>query len=108
MQGQRFCHGCGRQKPLNSFVGNRCPDCRVVQHRRKRAQELQPHSLSPKQRAVADLMCLGKTNEEIGAILNRSPLTVKNHVQTIIHRLEANNRTRAAVIYTEKKLKEEL
>lgn len=109
MQGQKFCPGCDRQKPMESFSGHpRCTECRMEQHRRKRAQELQPHALSPKQRQVADLMCLGKTNEEIGLILHRSPLTVKNHVQTIIHRLEANNRTRAAVIYTEKKLKEEL
>lgn len=53
-------------------------------------------------------MCLGKTNEEIGQILHRSPLTVKNHVQAIIHRLDANNRTYAAVLYTVKKIKEQI
>jgi DNA-binding NarL/FixJ family response regulator len=62
--------------------------------------------LTPAQVSVMDLICLGKTNEEIGAILHRSPLTVKNHVQEIIHKLDANNRTYAAVLYTVKKIKD--
>ncbi len=38
---------------------------------------------------------LGKSNFEIGAILNISPLTVKNHVQKILRKLNVVNRTQA-------------
>lgn len=64
--------------------------------------------LSPTQAQIADLICLGKTNDEIGKELRRSPLTVKGHVQFIIKKLGAPNRTRAAVLYATKKLKEEI
>lgn len=37
----------------------------------------------------------GKSNQEIGAILSISPLTVKNHMQRILRKLQANNRTQA-------------
>ena len=38
---------------------------------------------------------LGKSNFEIGAILNISPLTVKNHVQKILRKLNVVNRAQA-------------
>jgi len=38
---------------------------------------------------------LGKSNFEIGAILKISPLTVKNHVQKILRKLNGVNRTQA-------------
>jgi len=38
---------------------------------------------------------LGKSNFEIGAILKISPLTVKNHVQKILRKLNVVNRTQA-------------
>ncbi len=37
----------------------------------------------------------GKSNQEIGMILNISPLTVKNHVQKILRKLQATNRAQA-------------
>jgi transcriptional regulator EpsA len=37
----------------------------------------------------------GKTNQEIGQILDVSPLTVKNHVQKIIRKLNVTNRAQA-------------
>jgi DNA-binding CsgD family transcriptional regulator len=37
----------------------------------------------------------GKSNQEIGLILSISPLTVKNHVQKILRKLRASNRTQA-------------
>jgi DNA-binding NarL/FixJ family response regulator len=37
----------------------------------------------------------GKSNHEIGAILSISPLTVKNHMQRILRKLQASNRTQA-------------
>lgn len=38
---------------------------------------------------------LGKSNFEIGTILGISPLTVKNHVQKILRKLNVRNRTQA-------------
>lgn len=37
----------------------------------------------------------GKSNQEIGMILSISPLTVKNHVQKILRKLNASNRAQA-------------
>lgn len=37
----------------------------------------------------------GKSNQEIGRILNISPLTVKNHVQKILRKLNVQNRAQA-------------
>lgn len=37
----------------------------------------------------------GKSNQEIGLILNISPLTVKNHVQKILRKLNVRNRAQA-------------
>jgi len=37
----------------------------------------------------------GKTNQEIAQLLHISPLTVKNHIQKILHKLDVNNRAHA-------------
>jgi len=37
----------------------------------------------------------GKSNQEIGVLLNISPLTVKNHIQKILRKLKATNRAQA-------------
>jgi len=37
----------------------------------------------------------GKSNQEIGSILNISPLTVKNHVQKVLRKLDVRNRAQA-------------
>jgi DNA-binding CsgD family transcriptional regulator len=37
----------------------------------------------------------GKTNPEIGMILNISPFTVKNHLQRIFKKLDVMNRAQA-------------
>jgi len=37
----------------------------------------------------------GKSNHEIGMVLSISPLTVKNHIQRILKKLQAANRTQA-------------
>jgi transcriptional regulator EpsA len=37
----------------------------------------------------------GKSNYEIGMVLSISPLTVKNHIQRILKKLQASNRTQA-------------
>lgn len=44
---------------------------------------------------VAKWLAWGKTNDEIGRILEISPFTVKNHIQRILIKLNASNRTQA-------------
>lgn len=42
----------------------------------------------------------GKTNQEIGQILDISPLTVKNHIQKILRKLDVTNRAQAVARVT--------
>lgn len=51
--------------------------------------------LTVREQEVLKWMYLGKSNIEIGAILELSPLTVKNHVQKILRKLNVRNRTQA-------------
>ena len=48
--------------------------------------------LSPREREVIVWLCMGKTNWEIGMILDISVYTVKNHVRSILQKLNARNR----------------
>lgn len=55
-----------------------------------------PRSLITRcQQSVLGLIYLGKTNGEIAALLGMAPLTVKNHVQHLLKRMDAVNRTGA-------------
>ena len=49
-------------------------------------------TLSPRERDVAALVCLGYTNKEIGGRLNISPQTVKTHLRNVL--VKFNFRTR--------------
>jgi DNA-binding CsgD family transcriptional regulator len=49
-------------------------------------------ALSPRERDVAALVCLGYTNKEIGRRLNISPQTVKTHLRNVL--IKFNFRTR--------------
>ena len=51
--------------------------------------------LTSREQEVLHWIHLGKSNFEIGAILTISPLTVKNHVQKVLRKLNAVNRTQA-------------
>jgi DNA-binding CsgD family transcriptional regulator len=53
-------------------------------------------ALSERERQVLQWVREGKTNHEIGQILSISPLTVKNHVQRILRKLNVSNRAQAA------------
>lgn len=50
-------------------------------------------TLSPKERTVAELAALGRTNREIAAELFLSPNTVEKHVAAVLRKLRARNRT---------------
>jgi transcriptional regulator EpsA len=51
--------------------------------------------LTPRELEILRWISIGKSNFEVGAILNISPLTVKNHVQKILRKLNVVNRTQA-------------
>ena len=53
--------------------------------------------LTAREQDILKWIYLGKSNFEIGAILKISPLTVKNHVQKILRKLNVVNRTQAIV-----------
>ena len=52
-------------------------------------------SLTRREGEILKWAFIGKTNAEIGMILNISEFTVKNHVQNILRKLGASNRTHA-------------
>jgi transcriptional regulator EpsA len=51
--------------------------------------------VTSREREVLEWIYRGKSNIEIGMILKISPLTVKNHVQKILRKLDVLNRTQA-------------
>lgn len=51
--------------------------------------------LTPREREILEWIYRGKSNIEIGMIVKISPLTVKNHVQKILRKLDVLNRTQA-------------
>jgi transcriptional regulator EpsA len=53
--------------------------------------------LTSREQEILRWIHLGKSNIEIGTILEISPLTVKNHVQKILRKLNVQNRTQAVV-----------
>jgi transcriptional regulator EpsA len=54
-----------------------------------------PDLLTVREKEILRWIHLGKSNFEIGTILSISPLTVKNHVQKILRKLNVRNRTQA-------------
>lgn len=55
--------------------------------------------LSAREREVMELLARGLTNVEIAAELVLSPVTVRNHVSSILTKLQVTNRTQAVVRY---------
>jgi transcriptional regulator EpsA len=65
-----------------------------------RPQQLRPNhddasGLSDRETQIMAWVAMGKTNSEIGTILNISGYTVKNHMQRIFQKLNVFNRTQA-------------
>lgn len=56
-------------------------------------------ALSPKEVKVLTLVALGYCDKEIGTKLNISYGTVRNHMDRIVLKLNARNRTHATIIY---------
>ena len=55
-------------------------------------------SLSPREKEVAALVCLGYTNREIAALLSISPETVKSRMHTILRKFHITKRTELRVL----------
>jgi two-component system, NarL family, response regulator DevR len=54
--------------------------------------------LTPQERRILELIIDGHTNREIGTVLNVSEQTVKNHVTSLLAKLNVTRRTQAAVL----------
>src|SRR5215813_2550193 len=59
-------------------------------------QALVPFGLSPREAQVLDWVAQGKTNKEIGVILELSPRTVQKHLEHIYRKIYVDTRTAAA------------
>ena len=57
--------------------------------------------LSPREMQVLDGLCRGMSNKEIARELDLQEVTVKLHVKTLCRKLDAKNRTHAAMIAKE-------
>jgi DNA-binding CsgD family transcriptional regulator len=63
-------------------------------------------SLSPREIEILKLAAQGTSNKGIAGILGISEQTTKNHVSSILRKLNAENRTRAVVLALEQNLVE--
>jgi DNA-binding NarL/FixJ family response regulator len=55
--------------------------------------------LTTREREILDLLAQGLSNKEIGAKLNLSPFTVKNHLARVFEKLHVRCRTEAVMAY---------
>ena len=95
-QGESMIQPSVASKILNEF--SHLSDRRTVKSPRP-AQELTKREIEIIRR-IAD----GKTNKEVGNILNISEKTVKNHVRNIFQKLGVDDRTQAAIYAIKKGL----
>lgn len=72
-------------------TANKCPSVLSTTARNGRVKPL-----SKREVEVIEWLQAGKTNWEIGNIMQVSPLTIKNHVQNILRKLDVENRSQAA------------
>ena len=56
-------------------------------------------ALTPREREILELLARGLSNKEIGASVNLSPFTVKNHLARIFEKLHVRCRTEAVMAY---------
>ena len=54
--------------------------------------------LSRREREILNLMAQGLSNGEIAEVFHLKEKTIKNHITSILRKLEANNRTHAVVL----------
>jgi DNA-binding NarL/FixJ family response regulator len=69
----------------------------AIRDRDRAAPELPRVPLSDREMEVLNLLAEGKTNQEIGEALVIGPSTVRNHISSILMKLQVDNRVQAAV-----------
>jgi len=57
--------------------------------------------LTPREAQIAPLLALGRTNREIARVLHAGIRTVEKHVENILIKVGAPNRTAAAAMFVE-------
>ena len=67
-------------------------------HMESRLEEASDTSLSQRELEVLQHVAYGNSNKKIGNLLRISEQTVKNHLTSIMSKLQANDRTHAVVI----------
>ncbi|HRF58604.1 MAG TPA: response regulator transcription factor [Fimbriimonadaceae bacterium] len=70
---------------------------------RPKAVEADFYVLSPREEEILDLMAKGMRNKEIADKLFIAEKTVKNHVSSILEKLQVNSRTEAVIMQLERK-----
>ncbi len=58
-----------------------------------------PYGLTEREHEILEWICKGKTNWEIGVILDISCFTVKNHIQHIFQKIGVSNRVQAVTMF---------
>jgi transcriptional regulator EpsA len=76
---------------IEKVTANKCPSVLSTTTRNSRVKPLSRRELE-----VLEWLQAGKTNWEIGSIMEISPLTIKNHVQNILRKMDVENRSQAA------------
>lgn len=62
------------------------------------AERMSSPQLTERERQVLNLMCEGKSNQEIAAVLHISEGTIKFHVNGILNKLDVSDRTQAVLM----------
>lgn len=60
------------------------------------------HLLTPRESEVLQLLAEGHSNKSLGDVLGVSDKTIKNHVSTILRKMDLNDRTQAVVMALKK------
>jgi transcriptional regulator EpsA len=74
---------------------------RTSRHEAKVSVRSSSFSISEREHEVMHLVRLGKSNQEIGMILNISLNTVKNHLKRVFEKLNVSSRAQAVGIYSQ-------
>lgn len=78
-----------------SHLPDQTPDRTLLEPALKDVIPTPSHNLSNREAEIMLWVALGKTNPEIGCILNISEFTVKNHMQRVFKKLDVTNRAQA-------------
>jgi transcriptional regulator EpsA len=83
-----------------AHLPTQCPDLQeptCVECEDDPTQDANMYGLTQREFEIMRWVCQGKTNLEIGSILNISSFTVKNHLQRIFRKLDVMNRAQAVI-----------